>query len=512
MLNLLLLILISFNISDYEKRFYENPSSKNRVFNTLISYYKSRGNYKEILDLTEYGLKRYPYDWILAKYYCEALIRMGSRDSAFNFAKHYFKKKRPIHAYRAFYNMFYFNDNKNLAMKILNIGRKAFNSDSLFAREFYYDNLWSKNFQNALNELLNFYLATSSLTLLRQEFSRIERFLDEKSINNIIENWIKRHSAHQEVRIILADYYMRHEKPDLMVKELKLSGYTRNLTEFAKYMISIGKYSSADSLLDLAKKRDGKWYFLKGLIMERIGEFQKSKNFLVKAYKTYKVKEAGDSLVSLCFFKLKDYYAVIHYASDDNFEFKYRALLALSRDTDFLALVRKDFKDRALYYAGYYFFVIGKPDSARLYWNKLIKNYPESPYLFRVFFYRELEDIYGKNDKLKLFRQIDSLLLRNKLEMAKDIILKNIDVDTLGLIRFEFARMLYLGGNYNDAYAQFRRVGKSVENFLSPFSYYEAYLIAVEKLNDRELARSVAKEIIDRYPDSPYATAMRALL
>ncbi len=512
MLNIFLAILISLNISDYEKKFYENPTSRNRVFNTIISYHKSRGNYKEILDLTEYGLKRYPNDWKLARYYCEALIRMGRRDSAFSFAQNYFKKTRPITAYRAFYNLFYFSGNKDLAMEILDTGRKVYKSDSLFAREFYYDNLWNKNFQNALYELLNFYLATGSLSLLRQEFGRIEKFLDEKSINRIVGDWIKKHPEHKEVRLILADYYLRHNKPDLMMKELRLSGYTKNLTDFAKYMISLGRYASADSLLDLEKKKTGKWYFLKGVILAKLGKFKESKDFYLKAYRTFRVKEAADSLIAICFYKLKDYDTVIKYASGSNVEFKYRALLALSEDSKFLALVRNDKTDRALYYAGYYFFVIGQPDSTRLYWNRLIKNFPESPYLYKVFFYRELEDVYGQKKELGLFRKIDSLLLRNKLDEAKVLILKHIENDKLGLVRFEYARLLYLRGDFSDAFAEFSRVGDSVRSFLSPFSYYEAYLIARTNLNDHELAKTIAKKIIDKYPESPYAAAMRALL
>lgn len=512
MLNVLLVILITFNISDYEKRFYENPNSKNPAFNTVISYYKSRGNYKEILDLTEYGLRKYPDDWKLARYYCEALIRMGDRDSAFSFAQNLFKKRRPIPAYRAFYNLFYFSGNKDLAMEILSNGRKVYKSDSLFAREFYYDNLWNKNFQNALYELLNFYLATGSLTLLRQEFGRIEKFLDEKSINRIVEDWINKHPGHREVRLILADYYLRHDRPDLMMKALRLSGYTKNLTDFAKYMISLGRYVSADSLLDLEKKKTGKWYFLKGVILAKLGKFKESKNFYLKAYRTFRIKEAADSLVSMCFYKLKDYDTVIKYSSGSNVEFKYRALLALTKDNQFLALVRDSKTDLALYYAGYYFFVMGLPDSAHLYWNRLIKNFPESQYLYKVFYYRELEDVYSQKKELGLFRKIDSLLIRNNLDEARVLILKNIENDELGLVRFEYARLLYIEGDFSDAFAEFSRVGDTVQNFLSPFSYYEAYLIARKNLNDQDLAKEIARKIIDKYPESPYAAAMRALL
>ncbi len=512
MLNFLLIIFISFNISNYVKEFYENPSSKNRVFNTIVSYYKSRGNYKEILDITEFGLKRHPDDWKLARYYCEALIRMGERDSAFAFARNYFKKKRPVPAYRAFYNLFYFNGKKNLALDILRSGRKVYHSDSLFAREFYYDNLWNKNFQNAFHELLNFYLATRSLTLLRQEFGRIEKFLDEKNIKNIVSEWIRKHPDHREVRIILADYYMRHKRPDMMMRELRLSGYNNNLTEFARYMISIGKYASADSLLNMEKKRNGKWFFLKGIILAKLGKFKKSKYYLIKAYKTYRISEAGDSLVSICFFKLKDYDTVIKYSSPTNKEYRFRALLALSRDSEFLTEVKRDKSDKGLYFAGYYFFIIGKPDSARMYWNRLVKNFPESPLLFKVFFYRELQDVFGNNKEMSILRRIDSLLLRNMIDEARALISENIENDTLGLVRFEFARMLLLKGNYNDAFAEFKRIGDLTHNFLSPYSYYQAYLIARKKLNDADLAKSVAEKVIDKYPESPYAAAMRSLL
>ena len=511
MLKIALLIFLSFNPSQYERAFYENPTSRNPVFNTLIAYYRSHGNYNKILEITGFGLRRHPDDWKLAKYYTEALLKSGRKDSARVFADTYLKRKLPAQAYRDFYGIFYFSYDRQFALQILRKAREIYHSDTLFAREFYYDNLWNKNFEGALYELFNFYLQTHSMTLLRQEFSRIERFLDEKTIQSTIDKWLRRHPGHPEVRIVLADYYMRHNRPELMVQELERSGWTKDISSYVKYLISAGLVDRANSLLDKVQKKDGHYYFLKGIVLSKLGAKQKAINFYKKAASKFNIKEARDSLLSLAF-KIGDYKTVLKFSNRNNLEIRLKALLALEEDSAFVKEATSNPSDVSFYFLGLYYFLIGKPDSSSEYWNRLLTRYPQSFFAHQVFFYREIMDNFKKGKVIKVFFLVDSLIMRRDLETARLIIKKEIPSDSTGLLRFELAKIYEEQGKINEAYSEFSKAGDETSTFISPFSYFRAYFIALRKLHDRDLAESVARKLINRYPESPYAAAMRAIL
>ncbi len=510
MLKIALLIILSFNVTQYEKEFYQNPTSSNRVFATLIAFYRSHNNYNKILDLTSYGLKKHPDDWKLARYHVEALIRLNEMDSAVKFTNVFFSRPRPIPAYQAFYSQFYFRGQREFALNILKWARKTYHSDSLFAREFYYDNLWNKNFEGALYELFNFYLQTRSITLLRQEFSRIERFLDEQTVTNVVNKWLSRHPGHNEVNLVLADYYMRHNKPGLMLQALEKSGWTKDLSKYVKYLVAAGMVQQADSLLKRAKK-DGNYYLLKGLILSGEGKFRDAVEYYKKAYQKFRIREARDSLVALAF-RIGHYKTVLKFADRNNLELRLRALLAMSDDSTFKDFAKRNMSDVSLYYLGLYFLLTGERDSSSTYWNKLATKYPASPYLYHVFFYREILDNFGKSKIAEVFFRAESLVIRRNLEGARVLLGSKIAGDTLGLLHYELANVYLEMGKPNEAFSEFKNTGDNFSNFISPFSYFRAYFIASERLHDQELARKIAKKLITRYPESPYAAAMRALI
>lgn len=510
MVKLALLALLSFNVAQYEKEFYKNPSSSNRVYFTLFSYYRSHNKYHKILELTYYGLKRYPDDWKLARYHVEALLRLDKEDSAIKFSETFFNHPRPIPAYQAFYSQFYFRGHRDIALKILEKARHAYNSDSLFAREFYYNKLWDKNFEGALYELLNFYLQTHSTPLLRQEFERIEKFLDEKTISSVIKRWLDRHPEHREVNLILADYYMRHNQPEQMLVALKESGWTKNISKYIKYLISVGMYQEADSLINGAKK-DGNYYFLKGIILANEERFKDAMRFYKKAFKSYKLREAKDSLLNLAL-QIGDYKTVLKYTDKSHLEFKLIALLALNMDSIFKSFAKNNESDTTLYYLGLYFLLTGKEDSSIVFWNKLTTEYPASPYLYKVFFYREILENYRNSTITKTFFKAESLVMRGNYRIAKVYLIKELTKDTLGLLHYALANLYNEMGKPNEAFSEFTETGDKFSNFISSFSYFRAFIIAKERLHDLELAREVGRKLINKYPNSPYAAAMRAIL
>ena len=510
MLKIALLVILSFNVTQYEREFYQNPTSSNRVFTTLIAYYRSHNNYHKILELTSYGLKKHPDDWQLARYHVEALLRLNEQDSAIKFSEAFFSHPHPRPAYKAFYSQFYFRGQRELALKILRNARRAYNSDSLFAREFYYDALWNKNFEGALYELLNFYLQTHSITILRQEFSRLERFLDEKSISSVIKKWLARHPGHNEVYLILADFYMRHDRPELMLMALKRSGWTKTISNYVKYLISVGMIQEANSLLNKAQK-DGNYYFFKGIILAREGKFTEAIKFYKKAYTKFKVREARDSLLTVAF-RTGDYKTVLKFADKNKPELRLKALLALNMDSAFKTFAHRNLSDASLYYLGLYFLVMREKDSSDVYWDKLATKYPASPYLHHVFFYREIIDNFGKSALANVFFKAESLVIRRDLETARVLLMRELANDTIGLLHYELARLYLEMDKPNEAFSEFTNTGDKFSNFISPFSYFRAFIIARDQLRDMELAKDVAKKLISKYPTSPYASAMRALL
>ncbi len=474
---------------------------------TKIARFRASNQYRKIVEFADYILKKYPDDFEFFKYKIEALNKLGKRDTLKTLINMYLSKKRSPSVYRNLYSFLYFSVDKDFALDVLKKGRKALGSDTLFAREFYYTSLWNRDFKQALYELFNFYLQTRSITLLRQEFRRIEKFFDENTVKEVINRWLKLHPDHREVKIVLADYYMRKGRPREMLKELKESGYTRNLKEFAKYLISTGDYTHADSLLKLETLRDGAWYFLRAQVLAKLGNYRKSANLYKIAYEKFRVKDARDSLLSLLFFRLKDFNSVLRYSGPED-ELRIRALLALGKDQEFLKISPAG--EVQLFYRGLYFFLSENPDSAGYYWEKLARRFPASKYLYRAFFLREIQDNFGKTEVFKKFLSVENLILRWRIDSA-EATLRSVQ-DTTGLMKFELARIQELRGDYELSVATYLGLAKERSNFLSPYAYFRAFRIASERLKNPELAGKIGKKLIEEYPRSPYAAATRSLL
>lgn len=494
-LSLLLIFQVNLEISKKEAR-------------TKIAQLRARGQYERVIQIADLILKKNPDDFEFFKYKIDAFNRLGKRDTVRLLIDRYLSRKRSPRVYRDLYSLLYFSGGKDFALEILKKGRETLGSDTLFAREFYYLNLWDRNFPDALYELFNFYLQTGSITLLRQEFGRIEKFFDEQTIRRILTKWLRKHPDHREVRIILADYYLRKGKPEEMLKELRLSGYTKNMKDFARYLISIGDYLRADSLLDLENKKDGSWFFLKAQVLSKLKRYREAADFYKKAYFKFKIKGAGDSLVTLLFFRLRDFDSVLKYAGRND-ELRIRAILALGKDSLLFKMDRSN--ETVLYYLGLLYFVRDMPESAGIYWNRLASRFPASRYLYNVFFLKEIQDNFGNSDIFKKFLDVENLLLRWEIDSALEVVRSAIH-DTTGVMKFELAKIQELREEYELALATYTRVGDGSKSFLSPYAYFRAFRIAQDRLKNAEIASEIGKKLIERYPTTPYAAAVRALL
>lgn len=429
----------------------------------------------------------------------EKALKEGNISKADSIAHRIVKETDNPYILRRIYFLYRRYGFEDEGLDLLKEGRAHFKDETLFAQEFYIYYARHRDYENAFYELLN--LAGGGSIWAERELTRYINFLGTRKVEKIVKRWGKK--TGKPIDEILAKVYIDRGLIDKAIKVLK-GERDSLLMELSKEALIKGKPDVALEALKKIKIESGEREFLIASAYKIKGKYKDALNHYMKADSLgYPAKDSIASILINELGKPEDALTL----TDISSHFRLDALIKLGRFEEADTSVCGFFQDpETIYRCILVKEILGKREELDSLSKIFLKKYPKSDYVNDVLFILyEMNEMMNRWD---VFVEVKKAYLMGEYGKVEKLVKKHPEDAHL---------LIYLGlalereGRANESYSIFKKVGEKKE-LRGAYALYKASLVALNELGDKKLAEETLKELILKFPETPYAEVAREML
>lgn len=500
---LILVQLLSANsqVENLLNDFYKNPAKNRVALQKALLILERTKNYDELFKTIDSALVFLPMDFNLLQRGFRNALTVNDTLRVLKYTKNMVISGRYPQRISGVYTELFYRGYRTIADTVIELAIKKWGVKP-FLRQLYLTAVNKREFDRAVKYLLMDLKVNRRVAYVLSELERLRNFVSD----DVIKKAIREVGEFPELHIVLAKLYFNEGNTKRAVSEALASKDDKLMLSLAERLIQESQFNHAIALLDNVKNKDlWRYHLLRARIYRAIGD----DNIAVKEYKF-----AGDSAKGEFFsylISLKKYEMVLNEATPEFKTFRISALLGLGKIDE----ARKELQDAddnvSLMTRAKLELASGNIGKADTLFQDFVLLYPADTMTYTALFNLEMIRTYGHSEAFKFYQNLILSSLTGTTDNLIDSLegFKPEDNKLMSFKLFILGNLKELESRLDQAIGYYSELISRDSTFLAAYALYKKAKIQMEALADTTSAMDTLKELILRFPNSPYADIAR---